>query len=43
MSTSDERIQVLKMIEEGKIDADEGASLLKALGDKPRGFPTDPA
>lgn len=42
MTSSNERIQVLKMIEEGKIDADEGASLLKALGDKPKGFATDP-
>lgn len=35
MTSPDERLQVLKMIEEGKIDADEGASLLKALEDKP--------
>jgi hypothetical protein len=42
MSSSDERIQVLTMIEEGKIDAEEGASLLKALGDSPKGFVSDP-
>ena len=42
MTSPDERIQVLKMIEEGKIDADEGASLLRALGEKPKGFAADP-
>lgn len=42
MSSSDERLQVLKMIEEGRIDAEEGASLLKALGEKPSGYTSDP-
>ena len=31
MPTSEERMRVLRMIEEGKISADEGARLLKAL------------
>ena len=32
MATSEERMQILKMIEEGKISAEEGAKLLQALG-----------
>lgn len=31
MSTADERLQILKMIEEGKINASEGAELIRAL------------
>jgi hypothetical protein len=31
MATVDERMQILKMIEEGKISAEEGAKLLAAL------------
>jgi hypothetical protein len=31
MATTEERMQILKMIEEGKISAAEGAELLKAL------------
>jgi hypothetical protein len=31
MSTAEERIQILKMIEEGKISASEGAELIRAL------------
>ena len=31
MTTSEERMQILKMIEEGKISAGEGAELLRAL------------
>lgn len=31
MATTEERMQILKMIEEGKISAGEGAELLKAL------------
>ncbi len=37
MATTEERLQILKMIEEGKISAAEGAELLRALdikGDK---------
>jgi hypothetical protein len=39
MTTTEERMKILKMIQEGKISADEGAKLLKALSasrDKPR-------
>lgn len=31
MATKDERMQILKMIEEGKISASDGAELLRAL------------
>ena len=31
MTTAEERMKILKMIQEGKISADEGAKLLKAL------------
>ena len=31
MATTDERMKILKMVEEGKISADEGARLLAAL------------
>ena len=31
MTTAEERMKILKMIQEGKITADEGAKLLKAL------------
>ncbi len=34
MATSEERMQILKMIESKKITAEEGAKLLGALGDK---------
>jgi len=33
MATSDERIKILKMVEEGKITAAEGAKLLAALSE----------
>ena len=36
MATTEERLQILKMIEEGKISAIEGAELLRAL-DQSRG------
>jgi hypothetical protein len=32
MTTSEERMRILQMIQEGKITADEGAKLLEALG-----------
>ena len=35
MATPDERMRILKMLEEGKLSAEEAARLLKALG-KPR-------
>ncbi len=34
MVTQEERMRILKMIEEGKITAEEGARLLNALGEK---------
>lgn len=34
MATTEERMQILKMIQEGKISAEEGARLLGALGKK---------
>ncbi len=33
MATSEERLKILKMIEEGKISAEEGAKLLAALAE----------
>ncbi len=33
MATTDERIKILKMIDEGKISAEEGAKLLSALSE----------
>jgi DUF4097 and DUF4098 domain-containing protein YvlB len=32
MPTSDERLRILKMIQEGRITADEGVQLLEAIG-----------
>ncbi len=34
MATSEERMKILKMVEEGKISAEEGAKLLAALSEK---------
>jgi len=42
MTTVEERMKILKMIEEGKISADEGSKLLSALSDNRRGFPAPP-
>lgn len=38
MATSDERLRILKMVEQGQISAEDGARLLEALGsaDQPR-------
>ena len=33
MTTSDERLKILKMIDDGKINAEEGAKLLSALSE----------
>lgn len=41
MATTEERLKILKMIEEGKISAEEGAKLLAALSDSRRA-PTPP-
>lgn len=42
MANSEERMKILKMIEEGKISADEGSKLLSALSESRRGLPTPP-
>ena len=43
MATTEERLQILKMIEEGKISAAEGAELLRALDTKgDRSQPMEP-
>ena len=42
MATNEERLKILKMIDEGKITAEEGARLLSALGDS-RKNPRKPA
>jgi hypothetical protein len=38
MTTVEERMKILKMIEEGKISADEGSKLLSALSEPRRGL-----
>ena len=42
MANSEERMKILKLIEEGKISAEEGAKLLSALSDASRGIPMPP-
>lgn len=42
MATSEERMQILKMIETGTISASEGAELLRALEQDKSGQPTEP-
>lgn len=44
MANSEERMKILKMIEEGKISADEASKLLAALSSDPRrgGMPAPP-
>lgn len=44
MATTEERLKILKMIEEGKISAEEGAKLLAALSEGRRmpGVPNPP-
>jgi hypothetical protein len=42
MTSTEERLQILKMIEEGKISAEEGARLLSALGKKQSTPPPSP-
>jgi hypothetical protein len=37
MATAEERMRILKMIEQGKISAEEGARLLSALSENRRG------
>ena len=40
MTTTEERLKILKMVEEGKITAEEAAKLLKALSTPRRKSPT---
>ena len=42
MANIEERMKILKMIEEGKINADEGAKLLAALSETRKGVPAPP-
>ena len=42
MATVEERMQILKMIEEGKISAAEGAKLLRALDQEKEESPSEP-
>ncbi len=42
MATAEERMQILKMIEEGKISASEGAELLRTLAQGDRGPEAEP-
>ena len=42
MATTEERMQILRMIEEGKISAGEGAELLRALEKKDGGPAAEP-
>ncbi len=42
MANSEERMKILKLIEEGKISADEGSKLLSALSETRRVIPTPP-
>lgn len=42
MANSEERMKILKMIEEGKISADDASKLLAALSDTRRGAPMPP-
>jgi hypothetical protein len=42
MANSEERMKILKLIEEGKISAEEGAKLLSALSDASRGISMPP-
>lgn len=42
MASAEERMQILRMIEEGKISAGEGADLLRALDSADRGVAQEP-
>ena len=42
MASAEERMQILRMIEEGKISAAEGADLLRALESADRGSTSEP-
>jgi len=42
MASAEERMQILRMIEEGKITASEGAELLRTLDKSDRNRPSEP-
>jgi hypothetical protein len=42
MASAEERMQILKMIEEGKVSASDGAELLRALGNDKNSTPPEP-
>jgi hypothetical protein len=42
MATTEERMQILKMIEDGKISASDGAELLRALDRESTAKPSEP-
>jgi hypothetical protein len=42
MASAEERMQILRMIEEGKISASDGANLLRALDSADRGTAQEP-
>jgi hypothetical protein len=42
MATSEERMRILKMIQEGKISAEEGSKLLAALRESRKELPVSP-
>jgi hypothetical protein len=42
MTTAEERMRILQMIQEGKVTAEEGARLLQALGSSTRNTPPPP-
>lgn len=42
MATTEERLKILKMVEDGKISAEDGAKLLAALADPKRTTPAIP-
>lgn len=42
MTTAEERMRILQMIQEGKVSAEEGAKLLQALGNAKQTPPTPP-
>lgn len=42
MTTTEERMRILQMIQEGKVTAEEGAKLLQALGSSRQSMPPTP-
>ncbi len=42
MPSTEERMTILRMVEQGKITPEEGSRLMSALGDEPRSAPPPP-